>query len=762
MPYIEILMRKNTGQRFDLQGEMRIGRSSENDICLSSSLISRYHARIFRDDSRFLLEDLRSSNGTELCGIRIPPNTPYQLTDGNVITIGPFRLRFRETVGVVDRNRLPIEINTPSAGEYSAFVTAPGILPSNTKMLQLFDDDFLSPVSIITRDASIDLKQIAGHQPRTPQETQQACRRLQAICQINANLGAITNFSTMIELLLDSLLEIYPKAERAFVLLITPGQSNLTPFAAKSRQKKSIDLDKIILSDSIINTARYQNCAILSTNTFIDSRFESKESVINNGIKSFICSPISVDDDFIGIIQLDDRDSIESFDTNDLEILTAIVAQMSLVIKNLHLINKLRFEIELKEKTEYILKKSELHYRALAEVAPVGVYRTDALGSYIYVNELWSVITGLTSEEAFGPGWINALHIDDRDTICYKWAEAVQSQRPFQAEYRFQHRDGSIKWVYGQAVTERLDTDIVSGFVGTITDITEHKVAEAEREELQKQLVDISRQAGMAELATNVLHNVGNVLNSINVSASLLTEQFNKSAVDSLAKANLLIQDHVVDLGQFVTEDKRGKHFPRLLNELSIKLVDEQQSWIHELDSMVRHINHIKEVVAMQQSYARVSGLQEEISLAALTEDALRTIAVSLRQSEIELVRDFSALPTLWTDKHKVLQILVNLLANAKDALGDMALVERRLVVRLFQPSAHRVAVEVTDTGAGISASHLTRIFEYGFTTKPEGHGFGLHSCGLMAKELGGELTARSEGVGCGSTFRLEIPVDKA
>ena len=419
-------------------------------------------------------------------------------------------------------------------------------------------------------------------------------------------------------------------------------------------------------------------------------------------------------------------------------------------------------DITARKQVEEALRANEERYRIVVEGSLQGISIVSVTGRRLFANPALLRIFGYASlDEYLQRHGLDLVAPHERERVNY-YREALMRHEMKTAHYEFeaQRADGSPIWL------ERMATCIMwngeAAVLSSILDITPRKQAEDERRRLQQELLDISRQAGMAELATNVLHNVGNVLNSINVSASLLTEQFNKSAVDSLAKANLLIQDHVVDLGHFVTEDERGKHFPRFLNELSIKLVDEQQSWIHELDSMVRHIDHIKEVVAMQQSYARVSGLQEEISLEALTEDALRTIAVSLRQSEIELVRDFSALPTLWTDKHKVLQILVNLLANAKDALGDMALAERRLVVRLFQPSAHRVAVEVTDTGSGISASHLTRIFEYGFTTKPEGHGFGLHSCGLMAKELGGELTARSEGVGCGSAFRLEIPVDKA
>jgi PAS domain S-box-containing protein len=758
MAYLEILSGDHVGQCVDLTDDVRIGRHINNDICLTHSAASRYHARIFRDGPRFVLEDLHSHNGTELCGMRLPPNTPRELTTGDVITIGHNRLRFHATTDIIVRDRPP-EALEPSVVAPPVAVRGASESSPHTRALQLFDEELTSPRIVVTRDASINLRQIITHQPQTPEEIQQIYRRLQAICQINVTLGTTTGFAAMMEILLDCLLEIYPKAERAFILLSTPGHSDLIPFATKTRHTTSIDPDDPALSQTIINMVRTQKCAILSHDTHEDPRFNTQESVIVHGIRSLICAPILVDDEFFGVIQLDSCKSMMAFSSDDLEILTAIVAQVELTIKQARLVVNLESEIVQRREAESILNKSELHYRSLTEAVPVGVYRADINGLYLYTNELWSKITGLVATKAFGLGWTKALHADDRERICSKWAAAVQSQQSFQAEYRFHHEDGVIKWVYGQVVTEKTEEGSVSGYVGTITDITERKKVEEEREQLQQQLINFSRQAGMAELATGVLHNVGNVLNSINVSATVLAEQLKKNSVDSLAKASDLIQHHVADLGHFVVEDERGKHFPQFLHQLVNKLKSEQVTWTTELEAMTRNINHIKEIVNLQQSYARVSSIKEEVLLETLAEDALRAIDVSMLHHDIELVREFEPIAPLLTDKHKVLQILVNLLSNAKQALRDSALVERRLIVRIFQPTGNRIAVEVADTGVGISKSHLPRIFEHGFTTKPDGHGFGLHSCGLMAKELGGELTVHSEGLGGGATFRLELPL---
>jgi signal transduction histidine kinase len=331
---------------------------------------------------------------------------------------------------------------------------------------------------------------------------------------------------------------------------------------------------------------------------------------------------------------------------------------------------------------------------------------------------------------------------------------------PSQTHYEFEalHADGSVIWL------ERIATPIIwneePALLSSIVDITARKQAEAERERLQHQLIDSSRQAGMAEMATGVLHNVGNVLNSVNVSARLLSDQLKQSAITHLAKANALLQDHAGDLAAFLTTDERGQHFARFFSQLAHKLEAERGAWLDEVEGLMHNVEHIKEIVSLQQSYARVSGMRERLNLLTLLEDALKTLEVSGLQTHFEVVREVEPVPELLTDKHKVLQILVNLISNAKYALITANASEPRLTLRIVQPRPTGVTVEVSDNGVGIEREHLTRIFEHGFTTKKDGHGFGLHSSALAAKELGGTLTAYSEGPGCGATFRLDLPVE--
>lgn len=165
----------------------------------------------------------------------------------------------------------------------------------------------------------------------------------------------------------------------------------------------------------------------------------------------------------------------------------------------------------------------------------------------------------------------------------------------------------------------------------------------------------------------------------------------------------------------------------------------------------------------MQQNYAKVSGAYENLDPAELVEDALRLNVAAFERHHIELVREFEENnPKVCVDRHKFLQILINLLRNAKHAMEDVSERERRMVIRVGMASPDRVKIVVSDNGIGIPPENLTKIFNHGFTTKKDGHGFGLHSGANAAKEMGGSLTAHSEGPGQGAEFSLELPTTAA
>jgi signal transduction histidine kinase len=318
--------------------------------------------------------------------------------------------------------------------------------------------------------------------------------------------------------------------------------------------------------------------------------------------------------------------------------------------------------------------------------------------------------------------------------------------------------DGHVTWALTSKMPLYDDHGQIIGTFGVSKDITAFKEAEAKVEQLHRQLLQASRQAGMAEVATSVLHNVGNVLNSVNVSATLLLDNAKRSNVSYLGKAVALLNDHLADAGQFLANDPKGRQLPGYLSRVAEELAKEQQRTMTELESLRENVEHIKEIVAMQQNYANVSGVVETVNVTELVEDALRMNTGALARHEITLVRDFAPVPPLTVEKHKVLQVLVNVIRNAKYACDESAHKDKQIKLRIFQREQW-VCVAVADNGVGIAPENMTRIFNHGFTTRKDGHGFGLHSGALAAAELGGKLTAQSDGPGQGATFTLELPL---
>lgn len=280
-----------------------------------------------------------------------------------------------------------------------------------------------------------------------------------------------------------------------------------------------------------------------------------------------------------------------------------------------------------------------------------------------------------------------------------------------------------------------------------------------ELREAQAELVTTARQAGMAEIATNVLHNVGNVLNSVNVSAGLVSNRVRASKAQGLGKVVQLMNEHADDLGEFLTMDQKGKMLPGYLSKLAEVVTAEQQGIIEELAQLTKSVDHIKDIVATQQSYAGASSVFEQCQIGALVEDAVRMSAGSLSRHQVTVLKEFADVPPLPLDKHRVLQILINLISNAKQAMDGVPERQHQITLRLHRTPERTVRIQVADNGEGIAPENLTRIFAHGFTTRKDGHGFGLHSCVLAAREMGGSLNAHSEGPGQGATFTLELPI---
>lgn len=292
----------------------------------------------------------------------------------------------------------------------------------------------------------------------------------------------------------------------------------------------------------------------------------------------------------------------------------------------------------------------------------------------------------------------------------------------------------------------------------------EERVQERTRElmEAERELVDAARMAGMAEIATNVLHNVGNVLNSVNISAELVTRKLRSSKTQGLTKAVNMMNEHAEDLGRFITLDEKGRLLPRYFNELVDSIAAEQKLLIDELAQLTKSIDHIKEIVTTQQTYAGAARLIEPLNVSDLFEDALRMNSGALSRHHVTVIKDYQDVPAIMGDKHRLLLILINLISNAKFAMSHISEHPREMTLGIRILDETQLCLSVKDRGEGISPENLARIFNHGFTTRKDGHGFGLHSCALAAVEMNGRLHVHSDGPGQGALFTLEIPLELA
>ncbi len=319
--------------------------------------------------------------------------------------------------------------------------------------------------------------------------------------------------------------------------------------------------------------------------------------------------------------------------------------------------------------------------------------------------------------------------------------------------------DGHITWVLTTKLPLRNDQGEVIGTFGISKDVTESKQMESALDKTRRELMESSRLAGMAEVATGVLHNVGNVLNSLNVSAAVIATRLHQSKADSLTKVGELLRNNATDIGAYLTSDPKGKLVPGFIESLARHFSEDRAHLLKEIEMLQKNVDHIKEIVAMQQTYATMVGVIEPLQAATLMEDALRMNSAALVRHDVRVVRDFAPVPPILGEQSKALQILVNMISNAKYAATEGAKADKIITLRIAPGTTGRAQLIVEDNGIGIRQDNLTRIFGHGFTTKPTGHGFGLHSSANAAMEMKGTLTARSEGVGKGATFILDLPV---
>lgn len=425
------------------------------------------------------------------------------------------------------------------------------------------------------------------------------------------------------------------------------------------------------------------------------------------------------------------------------------------------MMSKLRGEIVLRQEAELAARSSEARLRTIIANEPETVLLTDPTGVILEINPAGERAFGAPQHSLCGRSAHEFVTASDQQKFQDHLKRVAQGASDAM-EFELKSANQTTAWIDLHSVPLHDADQRISKILCVGRDVTARRQAEREKEQLQQQLLVASRQAGMAEIATGVLHNVGNVLNSVNVSARLITDQLRSSRVASLGKLAELVASEKHRLGEFVTADARGKCLPDFLDQLHSKLRDDEQAMQKEVDQLVSGVEHIKEVVRMQQSSATTSNLITMNDPTVIMEDAVKINLVSLERHRVHITRDYQPdVPQLPLDKHKTLQILVNLISNAKKATCHPDIAERHLTLRVKRVNDGKaLSFEVQDNGVGIAPDYLTRIFQHGFSAFKNGHGFGLHSGAVAAGEMRGNLEARSDGPGKGATFILTIPLE--
>jgi PAS domain S-box-containing protein len=397
-----------------------------------------------------------------------------------------------------------------------------------------------------------------------------------------------------------------------------------------------------------------------------------------------------------------------------------------------------------------VLQETQQLFRQTFNEAPIGIAFISPRGAFLRVNPALCAIFGLPESELIARG-SQLLFQASIGPECLRILSGAR-----RTEKLSRRADGREVWLQLDLVLVPDSSGQDPTCVAQIQDITDRKQAEAEVERSHAELVEASRHAGMAEVATGVLHNVANVLTSVTLASSLLDEEAAKSKVANLPRVVAMLTEHKADIGAFLTDDPKGKLIPAYLSLLSEHLASERTEALRILARLRLSVEHLIAIVSAQQMMGKTGGSPQQVGLADFINNALLLASVS-EHSDVRIVTDVDPKLTITVNKHRALQVLVNLIRNGIQACDNSGQDEKVLIVRAIL-AGPRVKIAVIDNGVGIDPANLPRIFSHGFTTKKEGHGFGLHSCLLVARELGGELTVHSDGPGLGAMFTLELP----
>ena len=390
--------------------------------------------------------------------------------------------------------------------------------------------------------------------------------------------------------------------------------------------------------------------------------------------------------------------------------------------------------------------------------AGIGVYDLDPESGAVWWSDVIYDIVGRTQQN-FSPtitAWQALIHAEDLSRLRAEESASERTREPLDTRYRVVRPDGSIRHV--QSIASFAHTQQVGSRrrIGVLLDITERIEAERRERVLEAQLRESFHQAGIAETANGVLQSVEQALSGVGVAAAVMRRDLTALRPERVEQVAALLASHRVDIATFLTEDVRGKYLPDYLLAIAQQLKDNSSGLDAALGEINRHVRLLRDIISAQQSLIPMGGSLEPTDLRDLIEVALLVQAPDFAQIEIQ--RMFEDLPLVLTDRHKLLQIIVCYVSNARDAMLLGGAAPPRVVLRLYRDGDDAV-FSIQDTGLGMSEETLSHLWEFGFTTKRNGHGFGLHASVKAARDIGAVLRADSAGLAKGACFSARLPL---
>lgn len=351
--------------------------------------------------------------------------------------------------------------------------------------------------------------------------------------------------------------------------------------------------------------------------------------------------------------------------------------------------------------------------------------------------------------------FLDLVHPADRPEFKKIVDMALAQGVSYECDFRVLKGTEGYRW-YRTIARSSVEKNELSG---VMMDINEIKLSEELRKELHEKLVTTARIAGMSEVAASILHNVGNILNSVNVSAAILKKNLSHDHHKKLGTIVKMLEEHRSGLEEYLCHDSKGKLILPYLHALTDTLSNHFETNTAETQSLETNIGYIKGIISAQQTLGSKNTMIESLKLPELINNALRSINLERYNIKVTIHYD-TDIHSIRSDKSKLFQILTNLLTNSKDAMDRECDVKKRAIsIEVCEVENKLLCIKVRDQGVGIAKDNLERIFSFGFTTKENGHGFGLHSSALYASDLGGTLVAESAGPGEGACFLLTLPI---